>query len=322
MTKIYPHQMFQADFLTMLQEVQRQPNISPYHDDDAEIGKELFFFFAEEILPLILSNDWVYEAAKRFSSEFAKEYFIMLRLLGSVQENQERLTELRDEVTKFLKSLMTKELAPTSINLTKPSDFMKVILLDKLSRSQKREADSLYAEVKDLEYVYVNVASQAMQAMYEKGVSRIFYVVKRGMKIQLDLQPTSSDDELQETHQYINWCNQQLTKNHIISRFLVSQRTFYKTVRNVDSHVSGPKWLPETDQVILPDRNNSINIDITEFSKRYRYLMYFCEVGVRGILATFCSKERGEISNFVKDQYMRVYNNPELSESLCDYSPA
>ena len=227
--------------------------------------KTIFFFFANEILPLIKFNDWVYDAAKRFAEEFADEYFIMLRLLGSVEENQERLTDLREEVTEFLKTSMSLGFAPSSVKLTKLSDFRKIVNHKRLPVPMQNQVDYLYDETVDLEYVYVNVASQAMQAMYEKGVSRIFYVIRRGLKTQMGLKPSSSDDTLLETHQYLNWCNQHTPQNHIISRFLVNQSQFYKTVRNVDSHVSGPKWLPDTNQVYLPDRDKPLTIESRNF---------------------------------------------------------
>ena len=119
MTCIYPHQMFQADFLVMFREVQRQEEIAPLHTDDAETGKEIFFFFVESVLPLILSDDWVYEAARRFAAEYADEYFVMLRLLTSVRENQERLAILRQSVRQFIETVIASGYAPNSVNLTK-----------------------------------------------------------------------------------------------------------------------------------------------------------------------------------------------------------
>jgi len=89
----------------MFKEVQRQEEIGPFHSDDAEIGKEIFFFFAEDIPPFIRSNEWVYEAAKRFAVEYADQYFTTLRLLRSVEENQNRLTILREDVQELIKKL-------------------------------------------------------------------------------------------------------------------------------------------------------------------------------------------------------------------------
>ena len=311
--------MFQADFLAMFKEVQRQEEIGPFHSDDAEIGKEIFFFFAKDILPLIRSNDWVYEAAKQFAAEYANEYFTTLRLLGSVKENQERLAILRKGVQQFIEEAMTLGLAPSSVTLTKPSDFAKVVNFDKLTANMKQKANRLHDEATDLEHLYVNVASQAMQGLYEKGLPRIFYVTRRALKVQMKLKHTPADSNLLEAHQYLDWCSHHLTAQHILSRSLVEHRKFYKVVRNVDSHVTGPKWLPESDAVYLPDRDAQPIVNITEFSKRYRYLMYFCEIGARGILGIFCDCEKGPISNNVKDRYIKIYDNPELQAQLCDY---
>jgi hypothetical protein len=319
MSAIYPHQMFQADFLVMFQEVQRQEKIGPYHSDETEFGKEIFFFFGEDVLPLVLKNDWVYEAAKRFATEYADEYFIRLRLLGSVKENQKHLTKLREEITRLIKEAIVLKLAPDSVNITKLSDFTKVINIDKLPSTMKQRANKLLDEAIEFELLYVNVASQAMQELYEKGLPRIFYVVKRALKIQIKAKPTSADDTLQDAHQYLDWCSHHLPLNHILSKTLVEHRKFYKVVRNVDSHVTGPKWQSETDVVYLPDREIQPKVNITDFSKRYRYLMYFCEIGARGILAAFCDRDRGAISNNVKSSYLKLFDNPELKENIRDY---
>jgi hypothetical protein len=311
--------MFQADFLSMFQEVQRQEKIGPSHSDDAEIGKEIFFFFGEDILPLIRSNEWVYEGARRFATEYADEYFTTLRLLGAVEENQNRLTEIRKESQEFIKEAISLGLAPDNVSLIKPSDFMKVIIFDKLTVDMKQRVKKLFDETVDLERMYVNVASQAIQALYERGFPRIFYVVKRALKIQLSVKPSTADDNLLDAHQYLDWCSHNLDAQHILSKSLVEYRKFYKIVRNVDSHVTGLKWLPESDTVYLPDREEQLTVGITDFSKRYRYLMYFCEIGLRGILSVFCDCEKGAISNNVKDRYMKMYDNPELQSRLCDY---
>ncbi len=151
MSCIYPHQMFQADFLQMFKEVQRQQEIGPFHSDDAEIGKGIFFFFAEDILPFIRSNEWVYEAAKRFAVDYADEYFTTLRLLGSVKKNQDRLAALREEVQEFIKKAISLGLVPNLVNLIKPSDFLKVVNINKLPANMKQEASLLYDEAIDLE---------------------------------------------------------------------------------------------------------------------------------------------------------------------------
>lgn len=319
MTCIYPHQMFQADFLVMFREVQRQEEIAPLHTDDVETGKEIFFFFAESVLPLLLSDDWVYEAARRFAAEYADEYFVMLRLLTSVRENQERLTILRQSVRQFIETAIASGFAPNSVNLTKLSDFRKMIALNSLPVNMKQKANMLYDETLDLEHLYVNVVCQAIQAMYEKALPRIFYVVRRALKVKMELEPSTDDETLEDASRYLNWCYQHLPEPHVLQKVLVKHRNFYRIVRNVDSHKNGPKWFSETNSVYLPDKKEQITVDITEYSKRYRYLMYFCEIGARGILAAFCDRERGAISNGVMHSYIKIYNNPELQTRLCDY---
>jgi len=81
---------------------------------------------------------------------------------------------------------MSLELAPISVNLIKPSDFIKAVNVDRLPANMKKKAVWLYNEAKDLEQLYVNVASQAMQALCERGLPRIFYVTKRALKVNLN----------------------------------------------------------------------------------------------------------------------------------------
>ncbi len=134
----------------------------------------------------------------------------------------------------------------------------------------------------------------------------------------MNLKSTAADDDLLDTHQYLDWCSRHLAAQDVLSKSLVEYRKFYKIVRNVDSHVTGLKWIPESDSVYLPDREEQLTVSITDFSKRYRYLMYFCEIGSKGILGIFCDCEKGNISNSVKNRYMKMYNNPELQARLCD----
>ena len=101
MTSLYPHQMFQADFLEMYRTVGLQEALDPKYKEETENGKEIFYFFGEQVLPLILSNEWVYAAAMRFAEEFAEEYFIMIRLLDSVQATQDRIAETRKAVVRL-----------------------------------------------------------------------------------------------------------------------------------------------------------------------------------------------------------------------------
>ena len=183
----------------------------------------------------------------------------------------------------------------------------------------KLKANLLYDETLDLEHLYVNVVCQAIQAMYEKALPRMFYVVRRALKVKMELEPSIDDEALQDTSRYLNWCYQHLPEPHVLQKALVKHRNFYRIVRNVDSHKNGPKWLSEANSVYLPDKKEQITVDITEYSKRYRYLMYFCEIGARGILAAFCDREQGAISNGVMHSYIKIYNNPELQTRLCDY---
>ena len=319
MTCIYPHQLFQADFLNMWEEAQRPEQLDPLRKEESSLGKEIFFFFGEEVLPLILSHDWIYEGARTFVTEYAEQYFSVLRLLRSVEDTQLRLVELKAKVKDLLAAAISLHLAPASTQLVKPSDFVEIIQIDKLPTALRQKAKQLYEEAIDLEDLYVQVVSQALHGLYEKGLPRIFFVVKRALKVRMNAKPTAADNSLGEPHQYLNWCKQHLGPEHVISRVFVEHSHIYRAARNVASHQLQPEWRPASNEVFLPDTNNPQLLSLTAFSQLYRFLMYFCEMGTRGILAVFADRERGEKSNRAKHSYMKMYDNPELEAQLCDY---
>ena len=316
---MYPHTMFEQDFFEMYKEVQRQEKLDPKYKNESKMGTDIFYLFGEDVLPNIKNDDWVYESAKVFAKDYAEEYFTTLRLMNSVDNIQKRLTKMRSEIKELVREAMKSGLISGSVKLVKPSDFTKIVDIDELPGNLPQKAANLYNDALDLENMYVHTGSQATQALYEKGLPRIFFVVKRALKRQFGFAKTSGDNQLQEPHQYINWCKQHLDNQHILSRFLVSNREYYKIVRNVDSHYSGPKWLPESNQIYLPDKDNQMTVHIDKFSQLYRYLMYFCEIGCRGILAIFSKIEQGSISNHIKNEYIRMYDYPKLKHQLQNY---
>ena len=82
---------------------------------------------------------------------------------------------------------------------------------------------------------------------------------------------------------------------------------FYKIARNVGNHHEGLKWMPEENLIILSDENNELSIEMYEFQQNYRYLVYLCDYGTRGILAAFCEHERGSISKWLLKEYMKTF---------------
>jgi hypothetical protein len=67
------------------------------------------------------------------------------------------------------------------------------------------------------------------------------------------------------------------------------------------------EWDPTSNAVILKDRTATLRVNADEFQQRYRYLVYLCELGVRGILYAFCERERGPVSNSLVREYVKTF---------------
>ena len=96
-----------------------------------------------------------------------------------MEDTQERLAELRQETINFIESAAILGLAPSAYDIQKPSDLVGIVAIDRLPADMKKKVSEIHAEASDVEKMYVNAASQAIQALYEKGLPRIFYVIVR-----------------------------------------------------------------------------------------------------------------------------------------------
>ena len=76
MREVRPHTYFQLDFDQLLEEGKRQEEQLKVNAGELKINKGMHKFFSEIVIPLINSNDWVYEAALRFASDFAVSYTV------------------------------------------------------------------------------------------------------------------------------------------------------------------------------------------------------------------------------------------------------
>ena len=103
MRRVWPHEFFRIDFDQMLEEGKRQERINVANKGEYAIVQNMHTYFDSEVLPLILSNDWVFEAAKRFASDYAIGCFQYLRLGGrEAYETQKGLLEINERVVNFL----------------------------------------------------------------------------------------------------------------------------------------------------------------------------------------------------------------------------
>ena len=127
------------------------------------------------------------------------------------------------------------------------------------------------------------------------------------MKVALGLPWKRSDDMLLSPSDYINWYIDHVDDSHPFYCVLGDGEEFYKVARNVGSHHIGLKWEPGSNIVVLQDRNNTLSIHVHKFQQWYRYLVHFCDLGVRGILAAFCEGEHGPISNKLVEEYNKTF---------------
>jgi hypothetical protein len=294
----------------MLEEGRRQEEIHPANAGEYNLVRSMHTYFDSEILPLILKNDWVYKAASTFASDYAVDCFHFLRLTGQeVYTAQKNLLELNENIEDFLARAYHANAAPLAgkVDLPKASDFIDLVEIDNLPSGMRSKADTLHQQAKDLEFLQLRVTLRGIRESYETSLPRVMYVVRRAIKVKLGLSPQPSDDNLTGISEYISWYDARVRNEHPLYPVLGELHTFYKVARNVGSHHQGLEWEPESDKVILADEDTTLTIPVHKFQQKYRHIIYVCELGLRGILAAFCERERGSISNWLVKEYVKTF---------------
>jgi hypothetical protein len=322
--ELYPHQIFKLDFYQLRDEATRQERIHSANRGEIDIALGVFDFFATDICPHIERDKWVFESARIFADAYVAQYFQALRLSGEqAVRYQLQLHKANDVVRETLAHFAAQGKAPKAgrVDLVKGSDFVDLILLDRLGEGDRQRVESLYRRVTQHEELQMNLTLRLILDMYETALPRVMFVARRALKTAMKLKPTSGDDLLLQPADYIEWLSNHIEPDHSIYEMLAGDkpRAFYKTSRNVASHHRGLRWRPEENLVVLEDRNNSLEVPVHEFQQRYRYLQYFCDYGIKGILASFCEKERGELSFRVCQDYDATFPSvmPNLVPRVC-----
>jgi len=312
MKKVWPHEFFRLDFDAMLEEGKRQEAIHAANKGEHALTKRLHSFFADTVIALIISDDWVFEAASKFASDYAIDCFRAWRLTGQeVYGIQTQKLAIDERVVDFLarahlEGAMPK---PPTIDLPKASDFINLLELHKLSKQRRTEADTLYEETTDHEALQLAATLRAIRDDYEVVLPRILYVVRRTIKINENGQPSSRPiyQKLEGVSRSLDWYEKHVDSNHALYPVLGQLRGFYKTARNVGSHHQGLVWEPSSDEVVLQDDQTTVRMHVHKFQQRYRYIVYICEFGMRGILAAFCEREKGAVSNTLVQEYIKIF---------------
>jgi hypothetical protein len=327
MKRVWPHEFFRLDFDQMLEEGKRQEKIHPSNAGEYNLVQSMYTYFDSDVIPLIISDDWVYEAASKFASAYAVDCFHFLKLSGhEVYNVQRNLLELKDKVEDFLARVCHAGVAPLdgTVYLSKASDFLDLVEVDRLDSKMRSEALALHEATKDHEILQLKVTLRGIRESYETTLPRVMYVVRRAIKSKLNLPHKPSDDELTSISKYISWYTARVSSGQPLYPVLGELQTFYKVVRNVGSHHKGLEWKPKSDEVILADDNTVLTMPFQEFQQKYRHIIYVCELGLRGILAAFCEREQGDVSNWLVKEYVKTFPEdfPEGEPGMVRFYPS
>jgi hypothetical protein len=310
MRTVSPHEFFRLDFDKMLDEGKRQETIHPANSGEENLVTRMHAYFDTEVLPLIAEDDWVYEAAYKFATDYARDCFHLLQLTGQEAfRTQSELQELNRKIIDFLARAHLSGAAPLAgqVDLAKASDFQSLLLIHRLSRQMRLEAGKLLEQATDHESLQLWVTLRGIRATYEISLPRIMYVVRRAIKVSQNLSPRPSDDDLIDISSYISWYKAYVSDDHALNPVLGELDTFYKVARNVGSHHHGLEWVPESNEVVLRDRHTVLKVPVHLFQQKYRHLTYVCELGLRGILSAFCRREQGNAANQLVKSYIRTF---------------
>lgn len=310
MRTVPPHEFFRLDFDAMLHEGERQEQIHPANVGEQSLVQAMHAYFRDQVLPLIADDDWVYEAASTFASDYAVDCFHSLELTGKeIYDTQKKLLDLNERVVDLLARARLKGAAPLAgeVDLPKASDFIDLVNLDQLPSDMHSEALDLVEEVKYHEILQLRVTLRGIREEYATNLPRIVFVVRRAMKVNLGQRPKSSDDQLRDISEYLNWYDDHVATDHPLYPVLGELRDFYKVARNVASHPQALEWNPDTNTVALSDDNTTVSMPVHEFQRKFRYITYVCELGLRGILSAFCEREQGRVANSLVKEYVKTF---------------
>lgn len=180
----------------------------------------------------------------------------------------------------------------------------------------QKESVYLLQEAQDIERLQVNVTLRSMRDYYEITLPRVLYVVRRAIKVHKKLKPKQSDNNLLGLSESVDWYEKYIDNQHPLYPALGEIRNYYKIARNVGSHHKGLDWDSASNQIILKDENATVQIHVYEFQQKFRYLTHFCELGIRGISAAFCEREKGDRANSLTKEYLKTFPWNPSTENL------
>ena len=187
MREIKPHTYFRLDFEQILEEGKRQEEQLKANAGELKINKGMYNFFAEIVIPLIISNDWVYDAASKFASDFALDCIHIDRLTGNeIYQSQNIIFKLKGEVQKIIQDAKRAgylKYFTGSIELEKASDFKSLLKTKGMNKIWRIRVEELYKRITDEEKLGMLSVLRAIRDTYEINLPRIMFVVKRAIKV-------------------------------------------------------------------------------------------------------------------------------------------
>jgi len=309
---VQPHEFFRLDFDQILKEGKRQEELLMENIGEFMVVKNIHQYFSDVVIPLIYSNDWVYEAATRFATKYALDCIDLIRISSEeISKSQARLLELKNEVISLIDDARENgyiKYFTGTRELKKASDFTGLLKISKMPNQWKLKVKSLYDRIVDREKLHILTGLRGITDAYETNLPRIMFVVKRAIKVKNQIPTKQSDNYIRGISEDISWYERYIKKDHPLFPVLGNISYFYKVARNVGNHHKGFEWIPEKNIVVLEDNNTRLEITSSEFIQKMRYItVYICDLGLRGILSGYCKHEHGEISNQLVKDYIKIF---------------
>ncbi len=310
-----PHEFFRIEFDTLLEEGRRQERIDPENAGEAQEIESLHKYLDKEVLPLVTSHDWVFEAADRLAREWIQHVFDQEFLTGAqCYSMQTALHKLKEEVIGFVARASargwTKKSADSGLRLKKASDFYYLLDVRRINdRAAMAEAQRLRSTTESHERRQVRLIMTALRDLYAKVFPQVMFVVKRAMKVNANLPPSEGDNKLRDVSEDLCWYDSRVGPGSALYLLTKDLRNKYRVVRNASSHPGQFAWLPHTNIVRFLESKMKqwTEFDVDEYHRLYRRLVLFCDMGIRGILSAYCQREHGDFSCQLVGQWVETF---------------
>lgn len=324
---VYPHEFFRIEFDTLLEEGRRQERIDPRNIGEARGIESLHEYLDKEVLPLVVSHDWVFEAADRLAREWIQDVFDQLHSTGcECYSMQTALHKLKGEVTDFLGRARargwTKKSAESHLSLQKASDFYDLLDIRRINdRAAMVEAQKLRSTAESHERRQVRLIMTTLHDLYAHVFPQVMFVVKRATKLNAKIAPSEGDNELKEVSSELSWYESRVGPGSPLYLLTKDLPNVYRVVRNAASHPGQFRWLPGANVVRFFESttNQWTEFDVDEYHRLHRRLVLFCDMAIRGVLSAYCQREHAELSYGLVQRWVETFPDryPVAFPSAC-----